>query len=55
MGLILVTLSIFVSGVMIVYFYLIRYQQSKVDNDNFFFSLDEDKNDYSKKIKFLNE
>jgi len=52
---IIVSLSVFISGIMVIYFYIMRQEQLKHDADTFTFTVDEDKNNYSKKIKFLDE
>jgi len=54
-AMIIVSMSVFISGIMLVYFYLLRQDQKKYDSDTFVFTVDEDKNNYSKKIKFLDE
>lgn len=56
LGMILSSISIFVMMSMVAYFYLLRREQMKLDKDTFLFSMDEkDKNNYSKKIKFLDD
>lgn len=54
-AMIIVSMSVFISGIMLVYFYLLRQDQKKYDSDTFIFTIDEDKNNYSKKIKFLDD
>jgi len=52
---ILATISVFIMGVMLVSFFVLKREQSKLDSDTFLFTLDEDKNNYSKKVKFLDQ
>jgi len=55
-GVLISTLSVFIMGAMIAYFYVIRKEQSKkYERETFIFTVDSDKNNYSKKVKFLDQ
>jgi hypothetical protein len=54
-AMILVSASVFTMGILVLYFYMMRREQRKLDNDTFTFSLDDEKNNYSKKVKFLDQ
>jgi len=55
-GVLISTLSVFIMGALLAYFYVIRKEQSKkYDRETFIFTVDADKNNYTKKVKFLDQ
>jgi len=51
----IITTSIFICAALVAYFALMRKEQKKLDSDTFLFSVEDEKNLYSEKIKFLNK